>query len=69
MANFPSSFGMVHNRFTNQNSKLNDEGDDSGGNLPLFADEPNNDIEDYVEARLLIPCAIPSIWNPPKRQP
>ncbi len=45
LAKFPSEFGMIQNRFTNQNSALNDEGYDSEGNLPHFADEKNNNIE------------------------
>jgi hypothetical protein len=48
-ANFPSHFGTVQNHFTNQNSALNDEGYDSNGNLPHFADEPNNNMELYFE--------------------
>ena len=49
LVNFPSNFGTRHNRFTNQNSALNDEGYDSEGKLPHFADKPNDDIEDYFE--------------------
>jgi hypothetical protein len=49
LANFPSHFGTVQNRFTNQNSALNDEGYDSEGNLPHFAYEPNNNMELYFE--------------------
>lgn len=49
LANFPSNFGTRHNCFTNQNSTLNDEGYDSEGNLPHFADTPNDNIEDYFE--------------------
>jgi hypothetical protein len=49
LANFPSNFGTLENRFTNQNSNLNDEGYDSKGNLPHFADKPNNNMEEYFE--------------------
>ena len=50
LASFPSSFGTTPNRFTNQNSDLNDEGYDSEGNLPHFADANlNNDMEEYDE--------------------
>ena len=50
LASFPSSFGTTPNRFTNQNSDLNDEGYDSEGNLPHFADANlNDDMEEYDE--------------------
>ena len=50
LASFPSSFGTTPNRFTNQNSDLNDEGYDSEGNLPHFADANlNDDMEEYNE--------------------
>jgi hypothetical protein len=50
LASFPSSFGTTPNRFTNQNSELNDEGYDSEGNLPYFADANlNDDMDEYVE--------------------
>jgi hypothetical protein len=48
LASFPSSFGRVPNRFTNQNSALNDEGYDSEGNLPHFADANiKDDMDEY----------------------
>jgi hypothetical protein len=49
LANFPSNFGTVQNRFMNQNSDLNDEGYDYEGNLPHFMDEPNDNMEMYFE--------------------
>jgi hypothetical protein len=53
LASFPSSFGTLPNRFTNQNSALNDEGYDSEGNLPHFADEPNDNMEEYFEETIV----------------
>jgi hypothetical protein len=47
-ANFPSKIPTVKNRFANQDSTLNDEGYDSEGNLPYFADEEQDDIEKKV---------------------
>jgi hypothetical protein len=49
LASFPSNFDMVESRFTNQVEALNNEGHDSKGNLPHFADEPNDHMEDYCE--------------------
>jgi hypothetical protein len=49
-ANFPSKIPTVKNRFANQDSTLNDEGYDSEGNLPYFADEEQDDIEGYEES-------------------
>jgi hypothetical protein len=50
LASFPSSFGTVPNCFMNQNSTLNDEGYDSKGNLPHFANANiNNDVDEYNE--------------------
>jgi flagellin-like hook-associated protein FlgL len=55
LASFLSSFGMVQNRFTNQNSELNDEGYDSEGNLPHFADANlNNDMDEYNEPSIKV---------------
>jgi hypothetical protein len=48
-ASFPSNFGMGENCFTNQDEALNDEGYNSKGNLPHFADKPNDNMEDYCE--------------------
>ena len=53
LASFPSSFGTLPNRFTNQNSALNDEGYDSEGNLPHVADEPNDNMEEYFEETIV----------------
>ena len=50
LASFLSSFGTVQNRFINQNSELNDEGYDSEGNLPHFANANlNDDMDEYNE--------------------
>ena len=50
LASFPSSFGTVQNRFINQNSELNDEGYDSEGNFPHFANANiNDDMDEYNE--------------------
>ncbi len=53
LASFPSNFGTVENRFTNQDVALNNEGYDSKGNLPHFADKPNNNMEDYCEETIV----------------
>ena len=53
LASFPSSFGTLPNRFTNQNSALNDEGYDSEGNLPHVADKPNDNMEEYFEETIV----------------
>jgi hypothetical protein len=50
LASFPSSFGTVPNRFICQNSELNDEGYDSEGNFPHFANANiNDDMDEYNE--------------------
>jgi hypothetical protein len=50
LASFPSSSGTVQNRFINQNSELNDEGYDSEGNLPHFANANlNDDMDEFNE--------------------
>ena len=51
LAIFPSDYGsMLQNCFTNQNLELNDEGYDSEGNLPHFADANiNYDMEEFNE--------------------
>ena len=36
----------------NRDATLNDEGYDSEGNLPYFADEQEDDIEGYEEMRI-----------------
>jgi hypothetical protein len=53
LASFPNNFGTVENRFTNQDEALNNEGYDSKGNLPHFADKPNNNMEDYCEETIV----------------
>jgi len=45
---FPSAIPTLQNRFANQDTTPNDEGYDSKGNLPYFADEEQDDIEGYV---------------------
>jgi hypothetical protein len=53
LASFPSNFGTLQNRFTNQNLDLNNEGYDSEGILPHFADANiNNDMEEYNKASI-----------------
>ena len=49
LADFPSEIPTVQNRFANQDEALNDEGYDSEGDLPYFADEDADDIEGYDE--------------------
>jgi len=44
---FPSAIPTLQNRFANKDTTLNDEGYDSMGNLPYFADEEQDDIEGY----------------------
>jgi hypothetical protein len=50
---FPSTIPTVQNRFFNQNSVLIDEGYDSEGGLPFFADEEVDDANEYFEEPLL----------------
>ena len=59
-ANFPSKIPTVKNRFANQDSTLNDEGYDSEGNLPYFADEQEDDIEGYEELPIGGDAAAPT---------
>ena len=47
------------NRFTNQDEDLNENGYDSDGNLPHFADDQYDDMEGYIED------VIVAIDNPP----
>ena len=42
---FPSAIPSLQNCFVNQDTTLNNEGYDSKGNLPYFADEEQDDIE------------------------
>jgi len=46
LASFPSNYGTLDNRFTKQDSELNDEGYDSEGNFLHFADAEINDVEE-----------------------
>jgi hypothetical protein len=51
---FPSTIPTIQNRFFNQNSALNDEGYDSEGGLPYFADEEEVDnATQYFEEPLV----------------
>jgi hypothetical protein len=49
---FPSAVPTLKKLFDNQNSELNDEGYDSKGGLPFFANEPNNNRGAYIEPLL-----------------
>ena len=46
LASFPSNYGTLENRFTKQDSELNDEGYDSKGNFLHFADAEINNVEE-----------------------
>jgi hypothetical protein len=69
-ANFPSEIPNLKNRFVNQDSTLNDEGYDSEGNLPFFADEEQDDIEGYEEPPIAggSDAAAPAPPPPPAAQ-
>ena len=43
---------MVKNRFFNQNSDLNDDGYDSEGGLPFFADMQDDNAVEFLEEPL-----------------
>jgi hypothetical protein len=45
---FPSAVPTLKNQFHNQNSELSDEGYDSEGGLPFFANEPINNGDTYI---------------------
>ena len=49
---FPSTIPMIKKRFFNQNSELNNDGYDSEGGLPFFADNQVDDAVEYFEAPL-----------------
>jgi len=49
---FPSTIPMVKNRFFNQNSDLNDDGYDSEGGLPFFADMQDDNAVEFLEEPL-----------------
>jgi len=57
---FPSAIPTLQNRFANQDTTLNDEGYDSKGNLPYFADEEQDDIEGYKELPIGGDAAAPA---------
>ena len=57
---FPSTIPKIQNRFLNQNSALNDEGYDSEGGLPFFADEEVDDATEYFEEPLIDSVAGPT---------
>jgi hypothetical protein len=50
---FPSAVPTVQNRFFNQNPESNDEGYDSEGGLPYFADKEEVNADNYNEATLI----------------
>lgn len=56
---FPTEQPILENLFFNQQENLNDDGYDSEGNLPHFADTENDDMEDYDEAPIA-PIATPA---------
>jgi hypothetical protein len=59
LADFPSEIPTVQNRFANQDEALNDEGYDSEGDLPYFADEDADDIEGYDELAIGVDAPTP----------
>ena len=46
---FPTAQPFLENWFHNQQENLNDDGYDSEGNLPHFADMEGDDLEGYDE--------------------
>ncbi len=46
---FQANILTIQNPFFNQDESLNDEGYDSKGNLPHFADKESDDFEGYIE--------------------
>ncbi len=50
---FPSVVPTVQNRFFNQNPESNNEGYDSEGGLPYFADKEEVNVDDYNKATLI----------------
>ena len=62
MADFPSEITKVHNRFSNQDEALNDEGYDSKGNLPYFANKDVDDMEGYNHE---LPIGVDAPTPPP----
>ena len=61
LADFPSEIPKVHNRFSNQDEALNDDGYDSEVNLPYFADKDVDDMEGYNE----LPIGVDAPTPPP----
>jgi hypothetical protein len=59
LADFPSEIPKVHNRFSNQDEALNDDGYDSEGNLPYFADEDVDNMEGYNELPIDVDAPTP----------
>jgi len=57
---FPSAIPTLKKRFASQDTTLNDEGYDSEGNLPYFADEEQDDIEGYEELPIGGDAAAPA---------
>jgi hypothetical protein len=55
---------LVKNCFTNQDTTLNDEGYDSEGNLPYFAEEEQDDIEGRKEFLIGCDAAAPAPPHP-----
>jgi len=49
---FPSNLPTLENCFTNQDEDLKDLGYDSGGGLPHFVDEEDDDMEGYSELQI-----------------
>ena len=62
---FPSKIPTLQNCFANQDTTLNDEGYDSKGNLPYFADEQQDDSKGYNELAIGGDAAAPA--PPPPR--
>ena len=59
LADFPSEIPKVHNRFSNQDEALNDDGYDSEVNLPYFADKDVDDMEGYNETPIGVDAPTP----------
>jgi hypothetical protein len=65
---FPSAIPTLQYWFASQDTTLNDEGYDSEGNLPYFADEEQDDIEVYEELPIGGDAAAPAPPPPPQLQ-
>ena len=55
---FPTEQPFFENRYHNQKENQNEEGYDSEGNLPHFADVEEDDMEEYEEAPIIFPTAV-----------